>query len=94
MLPLLTNDLYRIDVHQANILFDQGNVAEAEAMWQHAFDIFNRLNEVHPATISAHMKLACLKMKKKPEDLSDAMYVLLSQETVRTDTTSELSSRN
>lgn len=63
-------------MHHANILFDEGNVDEAETMWQRAFETFNKLNEIHAATISVHMKLAYLKMQKGPKELDDAMYGL------------------
>ncbi|KAJ5729079.1 Tetratricopeptide-like helical [Penicillium malachiteum] len=55
-------------VHKANILFDQGNTGEAEKLWREAFVIFKRENNAHPATISVHLKLACLEMRRGEVD--------------------------
>jgi hypothetical protein len=58
----------RLDVHRANILFDEGKIEAAEKLWRRAFAIYKSLNETHPSTLFVQLKLATLAMRRNEVD--------------------------
>ncbi|KAF2759935.1 hypothetical protein EJ05DRAFT_315515 [Pseudovirgaria hyperparasitica] len=60
-------------VHLANILFDEGLIPEAEALWTSAFKAFQKTSETRAATVAVQLKLAHVTMLKG--DHKQAVYV-------------------
>ncbi|TAQ87148.1 hypothetical protein B7494_g4534 [Chlorociboria aeruginascens] len=50
------------DEHDGAIWYDQEDLKKAKPYYERAYSIFNALNETHPATSSAYLRLAVIEM--------------------------------